>query len=236
MVTVDPISGPNAVPLRQAGSSGPNSITLSTTGHPSGGTYSWTTTSSNVTLTNATSSQVTVTSSAASGTVGDTPITVTYTLGSQHPSQTGSITVEKPTSLQVIGDTTTANGHTCNASATNNTCQQSGFTGSGTYASYLRNRTYHIMDLFNPPRWIQGIGLEIKESYTAPTGACSGPGVPIPPLAYGDTIPDCFYFCAATCQAAGSCSVSATQTLTVNGFTVATESVNWTCSGVSVTP
>jgi hypothetical protein len=44
------ISGPSYVPLRTGASTGPNSMTLSATVNPSGGTYSWTTSSNKVSL------------------------------------------------------------------------------------------------------------------------------------------------------------------------------------------
>ncbi len=114
-----------------------------------------------------------------------------------------------------------------------NTCTQSYFSGTGSYTSYLRNRTYHVMDQFGT--WIAGYNLDLEESYTTPTGQCASDAV-VTGGGSGDTIPDCFYFCSSTCQSQGSCNVSATQTITANGFTVATESVNWTCSGASVSP
>ena len=144
--------------------------------------------------------------------------------------------MEKPTLLEVESDTTNATGHSCIGGTGTNGCGQSYFSGTGTYNSYQRDRSYHIMDQFSPPRWIQGYNLDIQESYTTPSGQCASSSVAIGGPSTGDTIPDCFYFCSATCQSGGSCSVSATQTATVNGFTVATKSVNWTCSGVSVSP
>jgi hypothetical protein len=154
------------------------------------------------------------------------------------PAASGTvvITVEQPTSLQVVSDTTNATGHTCVGGTGTNTCSQSYFTGSGSYTSYVRNRVYHVMDQLSPPNWIRGWSLDLKESYTAPTGNCTqnlsantGGGT-------GDTVTDCFYFCYSTCQSGGSCSDSLTQTITANGFTVATESINFTCTGASVSP
>jgi hypothetical protein len=155
----------------------------------------------------------------------------------QSANATANITVRKPSSLQLVtgSDTTNPTGHTCNAGATSNTCQQSKFQGSGTYNSYLRTRSYHIMDQFSPPQWIQGYALDIQESYTAPTGQCASDRV-VTTGGPGDTAVDCFYFCSATCRSGGSCGVSATQTITVNGFSVGTESVTWTCSGVTIQP
>ncbi|MGD1101518.1 MAG: hypothetical protein ABSA59_05575 [Terriglobia bacterium] len=236
-VTTSPsIWGPARVPLSTGGSNGQNSISLSAIVYPSGGSYSWTTSSSKVSLSGASSSTVTVTAVAASANRGDVPITLTYTYNNQPNSATANITVVQPSTLQVIGDTTNSS-HTCVGGTGTNACFQSYFTGSGSYSSYLRWRTYLIMDQFtNDRQWIQGFNLDIQESYSTPTGPCSGSSVAIGRSSLGDTIQDCFYFCAATCQSNGSCSVSATQTATVNGYTVVAESVTWTCSGVSVSP
>jgi hypothetical protein len=92
------------------------------------------------------------------------------------------------------------------------------------------------MDQFTPPRWIAGYALALEESYTTGTGQCSQSWTVITGSGSGDTVTDCFYFCSATCKSGGSCNVSSTQTIKANGFTVATESVSWTCSAATVTP
>jgi hypothetical protein len=237
-ITVTPsltISGITYVPLRNSGSTGQNSMTVVASGSPSGGTYSWSTTSSNVTLSNTSSATVTVTASAASSARGDTPITVLYKVNEQSASATVGITVVKPTSLSVMTDTTSPSGHTCVGNLGTSSCPQSTFAGTGSYSSYLRTRTYKVMDQFSPPAWIQVYDFEIAESYTQPTGACAGAEVSIGG-GTGNTVNDCFFFCDATCKAGGSCGVSATQTFMVNGYSVATENVGWTCSAATVTP
>jgi hypothetical protein len=233
VVTVS-ISGPVNVPLRASGSTGPNSINLTATGTPSGGTYSWSTTSSKVTLSNTTSATAVVTSASASSAVGDVPVKVTYTYNGKSSNVTKNVTVVKPISLSKTSDSANPTGHTCDPNATGNTCQRSDFEGNGTYTSYLRNITYDIMDQFSPPRAIKGFALENSESYTQPSGPCAGGPIITGPASFGDTLTDCFYFCSETCRTGGSCNVSATQTIKSNGFTVATKNINWTCSGASV--
>lgn len=231
--------GASYVPLRAGTSTGPNSSTLTASGSPAGGSYTWSTSSNKVSLSSTTSATVTVTAASASTSIGDVPISITYTVNGQSATASVNITVEQPTSLQLItnGDTTNPTGHACDATATSNNCQTSRFTGSGTYSSQVRSRTYHVMDQFNPPRWIAGYALDLQESYTVPTGQCAGDSVATGlPGQTGDTVVDCFYFCSATCKSGGSCSVSATQTISANGFTVGTFSVTWTCSGVTIQP
>jgi hypothetical protein len=234
------ISGGAYVPLVQGGSSGPNTTTFTASATPSScsvASYSWTTSSSKVSLSNTSAATVTVTSVSASAALGDVPITASLTFSNcPAASATASITVMQPTSLQVVTDTISSTGHTCVGGTGTNTCSQSYFSGSGSYNSYVRNRTYHIMDQLSPPDWIAGYNLQIQESYSAPTGQCSQNATPVTGAGFGDTVTDCFYFCSGTCQSGGSCNLSSTQTVTVNGFPVATESVNWTCTGVSVSP
>lgn len=228
------ISGPAYVPLAASGSSGINSMVLNTSVNPSGGTYNWSTTSSNVTLGGGTGSQVTVTAAAASVSQNDTPITVTYTVSGQSGTNTLNITVVKPTSLSIVTDSTNGSGHTCTSSTVTPTCSESSYTGSGSYTSYVHNRLYKVMDQFT--NWISGYAMTLQESYSTPTGTCSGDSGVILGNGTGDEITDCWYFCSQTCKNGGTCGVSASQTVTVNGFTVATKSVNWTCTGATVTP
>jgi hypothetical protein len=165
-------------------------------------------------------------------TLNDVTITVTYTVNNQSASASTQITVVKPTSLQLTSNTFAATGHTCDPATTMPTCQRSGFQGGGIYTSYLRELRYDVMDQFSPAEAIKGVTMFFQESFTTPTGPCAGP--PITGTGMGDTITDCFYFCSETCRTGGSCNVSATQTIKVNGFTVATKMVTWTCTGVTV--
>ena len=202
-------------------------ITLIASGNPTGGTFSWSTTSGKITLTTLNNTRVRVTSVAASGSPNDIPITVTYTVNNQtsDPFTFNIITVVKPTSLQLISDTTDPDGHICDPSAPNNQCDKSKFSGNGSYTSYRKDRTYRILDQFGI--WMQAWGLEIVELFSPSV-------VPVTVAPPGDTIPDCFYFCSETCRTGGSESLSATQTIKANGFVVATKSVTWTCTGATV--
>ena len=228
-------SGPAYIPLRTGLSTGPNSRTYTATGSPSGGTYSWTASNGNVTLQNASSATVTVTAANASASYQDTTLSVKYTVNSESGTASAKVTVVKASSLASppTTDTTNPTGHTCVGGQGNPTCGQSGFNGTGSYGSYLRNRTYKILDQFND--WIAGYPLDIQESYTPPTGQCASDEV-VTSSGAGDTVTDCFYFCSATGQHGGSCNVSATQTITVNGYSVRTEGVNWTCASVTLNP
>ncbi|MBI1746221.1 MAG: hypothetical protein HYR55_06500 [Acidobacteria bacterium] len=236
-VDVDPtisVSGPSTVPLR-SGVIGQNNINLTAVGSPPGGAYSWSTTSNKVSLTNTDQPQVTVTSVSASTAQNDVIILVTYTVNGRSVTWQGYLTVVKPTSLTLASDSTNANGHTCVTSTQTPTCETSTCGGpTCNYTSYLRILTYNVMDQFNPAQAISGFTIDIQESYTTPSGSCASTP-PITGSGTGSIITDCFYFCSSTCASGGSCSVSSQQTITVNGFQVRTNSVNWACSGVTVT-
>lgn len=232
-VTVQPtveISGPDNVPLRAVGSTGPNSITLTATGSPTGGSFNWTSSSTKVTLTNASSASVTVTSAAESTAIGDVPISVTYTVNQQSGEATKNITVAKATSLFVESDTTDPTGTPCNVTCLN------GSPGCS-YNSYLRTRIYVVQDQFS--RLFTSIGIssvDVRESYSGVTSTC-GASPPVTAVSLTSRFDDKFSFCSSACLPGGpGCTNSATQTLTVNGFSVRTVSVTWTCTGVSLSP
>ncbi len=229
------VTGPAKVPLRQGETGeGDNSIQLQASVNPTGGTFEWTTTSSKVSLSNTSQATVTVTSVSQSSSRDDVPIKLKYTKNGQFSEWQGTLTVVKPASLSLNSNTYNGTSHTCDPNASSDSCGQSSFTGNGTYSSYRRDRVYRVMDHLPNPEWISGFSLYISESYTTPSGPCSG-SAPIIGSGFGDTVTDCFYFCAETCRTGGSCSVSSTQTINVNGFAVGTNSVTWTCSDATVT-
>jgi hypothetical protein len=228
------VTGPPKVPLLNQGTSGPNYIELQAAVSPSDGSFSWSSTSNKISLENASSATVRVISVTESGARGDIPIDLTYSIQGQPPAKWhGTLTVVKPASLgAAFNEVTNPSGHTCNPNASQDTCDTSKFTGSGTYTSFKRTLNQKIMDHLQPSQWIEGFSLTLEESYSTPTGCTQGSintgG------GNGDTITDCFYFCAEPCRTQGSCQVSATQTIKANGYVVATKSVTWSCGGVTI--
>ncbi len=85
------IFGPSAVPLRAAGSAAPNSITLTAVPSDSGGSFTWHTNSTKVTLSNANSETVTVTSQSQSAIANDVQISVAYHLGQYNVVAIGTL-------------------------------------------------------------------------------------------------------------------------------------------------
>lgn len=226
------VTGPGRVPLRAAGTSlGQNTITLTASPTPAGGSYAWSSSSSRVSLSGTTLQSVTVTSVSASAANNDVPIQVAYTVNGRTTVWSGIITVSRPASLGPLTDNTNPTGHSCTAGSGAGTCSGSYFVGSGSYSSYLRTRTYSIVDHLGAT--LGGYTLYFTETYSSPTGACAGSAVTTG-MGLGSSISDCFWFCHANCQSGGSCAVSATQTIAVNGFSVGTFGVTWRCTGVTV--
>jgi hypothetical protein len=221
------ISGPTSVVLDTSGEPGVNkSIQLIGTGNPSGGTFSWSTNSSNVTLSNTSSDTVTVTSANASSARNDVTITLVYAVNGQGNSATKQITVVKPTFIKFESQSTDPTGRNC-----------------GTYNSYLTQRFYSVWDQFSPAGQITGVNYFINESFSNRSTTCPpyvgvvGGGI------YQVLAPDSFSYCNDNCRNGGSCVQSADQSITVNGFPVSISiggtlyprnSVTWTCSSVIV--
>jgi len=229
VVTVS-ISGRLNVPLRASGSTAPNTINLTATGIPSGGSYSWSTTSSKVSLSGTTSATVTVTAQSASASVGDVPVKVTYTYSGKSNNATQNVTLRQPTSLYLESAVTDLAGQACSV-----TCLD-GSPSCG-YSSYLRTRIYVVQDQFSQLFTNVGINtIDARESFSGFTSTC-GAGAPATAPAGTARFQDKFFFCSTSCLPGGpGCTSSATQTITVNGFSVRTLSATWTCTGVTLNP
>ncbi|MFQ5664110.1 MAG: hypothetical protein ACE5HL_09775 [Terriglobia bacterium] len=197
---------------------------------PAGGTFSWSVNTNAVTLSPfGSTAEYTVANPSASQ--GDTIITVTYTVNKRSATaQSAPITVHKPTSLFVESDTTNPTGKTCDVKCLD------GSPGCS-YQSYLRTRVYVVQDQFNQLFTNVGIDtVDARESFSGFTSTC-GASEPAPGSDTGSRFRDDFDFCSSAClPGGGGCTNSATQTITVNGLSVRTVSVNWTCTGVTLSP
>ena len=228
------VNGNAFIPLRQSPSTGPNSATYTASANPavSGATWSWSIDAGadKVSLTQNANS-ATLTAMAKSSSQRDITLTATYTLpdGTKLPKSV-TPTVVQPTSLTI--PTTTNGTILCDPLGSFSKCVEDTFSGQGSYNAPMLQATYSIIDQFGNQSF-GGLGLQIQESYTTPTGTCSG--LPVNTSSgVGDHVSDCYYICSETCRTGGSCSSSATQTITINGFQVATKSVTWTGQGVTL--
>jgi hypothetical protein len=227
-------SGPTTILAFASGASSPQSyfVSITASGTPSGGSFSWTTSSGKVTLTNATTATVTVWAVADqfSAAAGDVSVQVVYTLNSV-PSSPGTttLTVLKPVSLTQTSSSSNPTAHTCSStSGTPTPCTLSLYTDTPntTYTSYVRTIVYTVNG--NLAGTTITLNMQLQESYTGNSNVNTGAGI-------GSGITDCFYYCSQRCRGGGPDSVPGTQTITANGFTVATKSVTWTCADATVT-
>ena len=218
------INGPNFVPLAKSGTAGGvNTIQLTATGSPGGGTYSWSASNSAVvTLTNASTATVTV----QGASVGSSYVTVTYTVNGQPGTASQPVGVQQPTSLSA---SPTASSITCQAD-------------TGNYSSQKDVIDYTVLD--QGTNIIHFAGIPVVESFSPISNSCANvPSTPTPSswetLGTGHlNEPDTLYMCSNSCMPAnssgqpqGSCTYKFTQTFTANGFPVQTKTITMTCPG-----
>jgi hypothetical protein len=193
-----------------------NSVTMTAQGNPTGGTYSWSTTSSKVTLSNTTSSTVTVTAASMSTSQNDTPIKVTYTVNGASSDATQNVTVQKPTSMGFVSVVSDAA----------NTCSSGQAGWKKVIQWQVQDQTSHAVPiLFALPTYdtltaVQGHNAcNLTLSGTAPGGATGSTGI------WEHT----YKFCTTLC----SCETDSTQAFFVNGFEIDL-SVVMKCDGITV--
>jgi hypothetical protein len=242
VVTVT-ISGPSAVPLRNGGSAnGVNTVQLTANVAPSGGSFSWSTTSNSITLSNTTSATATVTSVAASTSQGDTPVKVTYTYSGRAFPATSWITVQKPSVLIINGPDTTTSESTCNA-------------GVGTGCGVARTFTYQVLDQIGGGEPINSAGMQIWDSITTGSvnqlgltgyittctnksaGTNSGP-CGVTTSSSGEWLENSLGVCSTFCYSSGTCvsagETTASQVWYVNGFALPAQQITYECNKVLV--
>jgi hypothetical protein len=234
---VDPgvtISGPTNVPMLAVGAQGSDSVTLTANVTPSGGTFDWTilSGSSNINLLNDTSQSSIVQSTA----VGTFTVQVAYTYNGWTTTAVAVGKVQQPSSLSVpAGDDT---GFVYNFNCRNTAPDYPPYT-AGT-----RSITYQVLDTATQP--IPAAGMTASEAFSpvsddcvhtsypsATTGTTSSNGTFGPDVLGG--------LCSVSCLPAdssdhplGSCSLVVGQTWSVNGFSVQTKTVTYSCQAVTL--
>jgi hypothetical protein len=215
--------------------------TCTTKVNPTGGTFAWTSAGGTINLTpSENGSSATYTSTSASTTAGDTTVTVKYTVQQQSASATsGAITVHKPTSL--VAGSVTANGTqpctlACLTNPGNGTCSVTAGT-SCTYSANQFEREYKVYDQFG--NFFQSVGIDlaaVTENVTLTSNNCGGSGVTTGSSTFTDFFDD-FGKCDSCCESGGpGCTTVASQTISVNAFSVRSTTITETCTTTTVNP
>jgi hypothetical protein len=223
-------------------SSAPDSSSSCTAnGSPAGGTYSWSASKSTITVSGSGAS-TNYTAASASSSQGDTTITVTYTYQNNSPVSATSpaITVYKPVSLSGAA-VAQANPATqqCTAPclANPNTGSCAANTNQCSYTGPVFTRTYNVVSQFSGVTF-PSVGLPLAN--VAETVQLNPNGCNITPSTASGTMsnfPDTYAICSTCCLSGGpGCTTVATQTITVNGLTMPTETVTTTCTTATATP
>jgi hypothetical protein len=198
-----------------------NSATITATGMPTGGTYSWSTSNTDkVSLTNTSSATVTVTGLAESAATRDVTITVTYTYDTFSHSEDIPLTVQKPTFMDYVS---------VDGSGTNTSC------ASGRSGIY-KDMTWQLADKNHNPIPFQ---IPIYDDFTNNTPNTCGTDAVGEGSAPGGTTTGAgreghhYTICSAACNSGGSCSVTGSQPYHANGFDI-TLTWSMSCSGITV--
>lgn len=228
-VTVKPkvtISGSTNIAMLATGSQGTDSTTLTATGTPSGGTYSWTAVSGqgNITILNANAQSAIVQSVA----VGNYTVQVIYTYNGFTANSAATGKVQRPGSLGVITNTTPQFN-----------CANVGLA----YITKNREIQYQVLDTSSPAVPIPVTGMDLTETLNGISNTC-GTTYPDPTQhAHSGSngyfpLPDTLQACSPVCLPAdangnptGGCMMKVAQTWSVNGFPVKSGTLTYTCPG-----
>ena len=197
-----------------------NTTTIMATGSPSGGSYSWSTTSARVTLSNTTSSTVTVTAVSESATTGDVTINLVYTYdGKATPNVPIPFTVQKPTFMDPI----------LPGPGTAPSCP-SGTSGPRKDILWQVADKNHNPIPFRLPLYDTVTNVTPNSCLNPAAGEGTAPGGGTGP---GGRWNHKYRQCSSICNNGGSCSVTGTQTYFINGFEISL-GFTMTCTSITV--
>lgn len=219
------ITGGSTVPLAAQDTPGAvNTIQLTASPNPGGGTYSWSASNGNVSLFNSSSATVTLTSAAG----GDVMLTVTYALNGESATATQNVKVQVPTGLTNVK---TPSSFDCTA-----------YGSSLTYNTESDYFLYTVADQSGIS--LNGFSMPAVEQFTNISNSCAGVPYPTPLTTSTNTIgqfTDTQRMCSSSCLPAGSnrnptgsCGLKVAQRILVNGFQVQSKTLEYTCPGPSL--
>jgi hypothetical protein len=224
------ISGPNKIPMLNTGTQGPDSIQLTASPSPSGGTFVWSATSggSSITILNSTSQTATIESRAA----GNATIQVQYTLNGQTAAATANVKVQLPSRLGVVSDSESVQDFLCG--------------GVPFLCGVRRDILYQVEEADGTP---VAAAMPVTETFTAVSNSCSDvPNTPTPTSGTTDgtgTFPDFDRlalksgFCLpadANGVPQGSCTLVVNQRWFANGYSAAFQKITYACRSITLVP
>jgi hypothetical protein len=224
------ISGPTMVPMVASGVQGPDSIQLTASPTPTGGSFAWTATSggSYVNILNPTS-QTAIIKGVAAGTAA---IRVTYTYNNQSTSSSRTIRVQLPARLGVLSDTSSMQDYLCGGTPY--------FCGVRRYIQY---------DVRESDGTVIAVSMPVYETFNPISNTCYD--VPNKPdESSGFTLADGKFpsvdqlgmkssFCLpvdANGVPQGSCSLIVDQSWFANDFRVGFNRVQYACRSITLSP
>ncbi|HEV2852020.1 MAG TPA: hypothetical protein VHC97_04375 [Thermoanaerobaculia bacterium] len=225
------VSGPLTVPLGDK-----NTVQLTAVGTPSGGTYSWTTSSNKVSLSNTSSDQVTVTAQTMSAAKGDVRVTVTYQTAQGSASAFLDLTVQKPSSLTRMNNSSTTSEASCTPPG--------GTSGSG--CGVTRTFTYIIYDQLGDPFQANAVTFWDKITNVSGQNGCNittykttcpnntGPCAKTTNGLIDETLGICSTACKSGSSCITGCTTTAKQIWTVNGIALPEITLTYRCNQILV--
>ncbi len=208
--------------------SGTGAITsnaVTATGSPGGGTYSWTASNSNITLSNTASATVTTTAAST----GSSVLTVTYTVNGVSQSATGTINVFQPSSVAIVSDSGVTATNTC-------------FSGTNQYNGPARSVTYQIQANQGGTTVPVTADVSLSETFTvlsSPPPSCGSTPTATQGLVSHQTFTDNFNYCSTSCLPVqnsvpqGSCTLKLEHVWTANGFSIFDHTLTYTCTNIT---
>lgn len=222
-------SGPANVTLsnESGAANGTDTIQLTAVGSPTGGTYSWKSDNSHVTLTNISSAVVSVQAASA----GTSNLTVIYTLNGESGTATEAVSVVQPSSVTITTDTQVQQTNACNNTT----------TGAFVYNGPTRTVDYMIQQTVGGSPQPLNASVNITETFTRLTTSGNSCGAAPPPTTnrvVPGHFPDIFTNCSVACLPAvnslptGSCTSAFEHVWTANGFPIFDHTVTYTCTNI----
>ena len=223
-------SGPPDVALSNGESAGnsTNTVEITATGDPAGGTYQWTSSNGNVSLSNDTQAVVSATASSA----GSSALSVVYTVsGVDSQPNVFTLNVVQPSSVVIVSDTGVQLTNIC-------------YPGVSTqqYKGPQRQVVYNIEAVKNGTLQNTSATTLLSEQFTvlpSPSPSCGSTPSATTNAVVNGQYSDTFNYCSPQCfpvvnqSPQGSCTLALHHTWTANGFTIFDHTLTYQCTNIT---